>query len=82
MIIEKVLISNDLIDFLEKRNLWKQYKKVKQFLLDWHFKSAKFKIREPKKDRNFYFRINKQYRAFCKFEWGTLKVFDIYNHQK
>jgi len=82
MKIDEVLIAEDLINFLEKRNLWKQYKKSKQFLLEWHFKSVDFKIREPKKNKIYYFRINRQYRAFCKLEWNLLKVFDINDHQK
>ena len=79
--IEKILIAEDLIDFLEKRNLWNQYKKCKNYLLNWFLNKVRFKLRQPKKDWIYYFRINKQYRALAKLEWKVLKVFDIDNHQ-
>lgn len=79
--IERVVISDDLISYLESRNLQKQYKKCKEFLLSWNFKQIDFKMREPKKDKIYYFRINKQFRAFCKTEGTILKIFDIDNHQ-
>ncbi|MDQ7008775.1 MAG: hypothetical protein Q9M94_00610 [Candidatus Gracilibacteria bacterium] len=79
--IEKVLISDDLINFLERRNLDKQYKKAKNYLLDGYFEKIRFKLKEPKKDGIYYFRINIQFRALCKLEGNILKVFDIDNHQ-
>jgi len=63
--IEQVYISDDLIDYLEKRNLGTQYKKVKSYILAGNYRQVKLKLREPKKDGIFYFRINKQYRAIC-----------------
>lgn len=79
--INKVIISDDLINYLETRKLEKQYIKAKNYLLKWNFKQIDFKLREPKKDKIYYFRINTQFRAFCKLEWNILKVFDIDNHQ-
>lgn len=79
--IKKVLIAEDLIDYLEKRNLSKQYKKAKKYLLNWLYKKIQFKLKRPKENRVYYFRINKQYRAFCLLEWSTLKIFDINDHQ-
>jgi len=79
--IKKVLISDDLIDFLQKRFLVAQYKKAKNFILNWYYKNVNLKIREPKKTKIYYFRINKQFRALAKLEWDILKVFDIDNHQ-
>lgn len=79
--INKVLISDDLIGFLEKRNLVNQYKKTKEYILKWYFKQVDLKLREPKKDKIYYFRLNKQYKAICKIEWEILKIFDIDNHQ-
>jgi len=78
---EKILIAEDLIDFLEKRGLWKQYKKVKNFLLEWHFSLIKFKLRKPKHDKIYSFRINDKYRVFWKVEWDLFKVVDISDHQ-
>jgi len=79
--IEKVLISDDLIDFLEKRRLSEQYKKAKKYILKWLYKQVNLKLREPKKIGIYYFRINKQFRALAKLDWNTLKIFDIDNHQ-
>ena len=79
--IEKVIISDDLIGFIEKRNLENQYKKVKNYILKWLFRQVNLKLRKPKKDKIYYFRLNNQYRAICKIEWDILKIFDIDNHQ-
>lgn len=79
--IKAVLISDDLIKYLEDRKLDKQYKKSKEYILKWFLKQVKLKLKEPKKDKIFYFRINKQFRAICKLDWEILKVFDIDNHQ-
>jgi hypothetical protein len=79
--ITKVLISDDLIDFLEQRNLWDQYRKTKEYILQWHLKQVQLKLRKPKKDKIYYFRINKQYRALCIIDWEILKIFDIDSHQ-
>jgi len=79
--INKILISNDLINFIEKKNLVNQYKKAKGYILKWLYKQVTLKLREPKKDKIYYFRINKQFRAICKIEWKILKIFDIDNHQ-
>lgn len=79
--IEKVLISSNLIEYLEKGNLWDQYKKTKNYLLSWNYRQIDFKLREPKRNKIYYFRINKQYRAYCKFDWNNLNIFDINDHQ-
>lgn len=79
--IKEVLISDDLIKYLEDRKLDEQYKKSKEYILKWFLKQVKLKLKEPKKDKIFYFRINKQFRAICKLDWEILKVFDIDNHQ-
>ena len=79
--IDKILISSDLINFIEKRNLANQYKKAKSYILKWFFKQVDLKLREPKKNKIYYFRLNKQYRAICKLEWNILKIFDIDDHQ-
>ncbi len=70
-----------ILDYLTKRRLVPQYKKAKSFLLSWYMSQVHFKLREPKKDKIYYFRINKQFRALCHFEGTTLVVFQIDNHQ-
>ncbi len=80
MNIEKILINNKSIEFIKTRKLEKQYIKAKKFILKWYLKQVDFKLREPKKDLIYYFRINKQYRAWCRVENNILKVFYIDDH--
>jgi len=81
MIIEKIEEEIKVLKYLNNKNILKQYKKVKNMLLLGYLKQVDFKIRQPKKDKIFYFRINKQYRWYCYFEWKTLVVFRIDDHQ-
>lgn len=80
MKIENIVINKKSIDFLESRWLEKQYKKWTQLILNWNFKQVDFKIREPKQEKIYYFRINKQYRAWWRIENNILKIFHIDNH--
>jgi hypothetical protein len=48
--------------------------------LKGNFKQADFKLRQPKKDWIYYFRINKQYRGFWVIEWKIFKITDINDH--
>ena len=73
--------EDKILSFLLSRWLLKQYQKSKKLLLWWYMHQVNFKIREPKKDQIYYFRINKQFRAWCYFEWDKLVVFRIDNHQ-
>lgn len=70
-----------ILEFLEKRNLISQYKKSKQNILNWVYSWNKLWYKEPKKSWILYFRINKQFRALCRFDWDNLIVFNIDNHQ-
>jgi len=81
MIIKNVFESDEVLIYLEKRNLIKQYKKAKNFILLWYFENASFKKREPKEEDIYYFRINKQYRAIWYIENNNLYILEIDNHQ-
>ncbi|HBB27553.1 TPA: hypothetical protein DCZ36_03610 [Candidatus Gracilibacteria bacterium] len=71
-----------IIDFLEKRNLLKQYKKSKKKLLSSEVGGLDFKEREPKKSGIYSFRINKQFRVFGFFdEQNDFIISEINNHQ-
>lgn len=80
MKIENIIINKKSIDFLESRWLETQYKKAKEWILQWNFKQVDFKLRNPKKEKVYYFRINKQYRAWGRFEENILKIFHIDDH--
>jgi len=58
-----------------------QFSKQTKFLLDGQFQSVRFKLRKPKSLGNYYFRINRQYRAICKLDGATLYVYRIDDHQ-
>lgn len=61
---KKVLVPKKYIKYLEKRELLKQFEKNVNFLKNGNLKSADFKLREAKNNEIYYFRINKQFRAF------------------
>jgi hypothetical protein len=78
----KLILEEDyILEYLEKRNILKQYKKSKSNILNWNYSWNKIWYKEPKKDEIIYFRINKQFRALCRINWIKLIVFDIDNHQ-
>lgn len=62
----EVRINTIAESYLEKRNLTKQYLKACEYIVDGNTKNTGLKLREPKSHEIWYFRINKQYRAFCK----------------
>ncbi len=80
--IENIYEKEYIFDELVKRNLVKQYKKSKIYIISWIYWKTDFKLREPSKDWIYSFRINKQFRAFCYLENNSLIVYKIYNHQK
>ncbi|MDD2745162.1 MAG: hypothetical protein PHU93_01370 [Candidatus Gracilibacteria bacterium] len=82
IVIQSIRISEVSIEYLKKRRLEKQYLKAKKLILAGRFSNVDLKIREPKKERIWYFRINKQFRALCELEGDILYVLAIDNHQK
>lgn len=80
--ISHVRISQASLEYLKKRKLEKQYIKAKELILSGQFFNVDLKIREPKKDRVWYFRINRQFRAFCELDGEVLYILAIDNHQK
>lgn len=81
--IVQILEKKEIASYLKSRNLLKQYKKAKQYLLSGNYLNTKFKERNPKGSGIWYFRINKQYRALGVFnDLGQLIIFKIDNHQK
>lgn len=81
MNIQKIIKNNKIEKYLEKRQLLKQFEKIEKYILNWNFKAIDFKLREPKKDEIYYFRINKQFRVYWKIFKNTLVILDIDNHQ-
>jgi len=80
--INKIYEKPWILDFLEKKNIKEQYIKSAKFLVNWYFWKTDFKIRQPKKNRVWSFRINKQYRAFWIMDKNNnLLIFEINSHQ-
>ena len=79
--INKILETQEVFDFLEKRWLLKQYKKSKAYILAWIYGKTDFKLRKPKEKWEWSFRINKQFRAFWKIDDKDLIIYIIDNHQ-
>ena len=81
MKINSVIEYKKIIAYIDSHNLLDQYKKAKQKVLNWEFKSVDFKRRRPYKSEKYYFRINKKYRAFWYINWDILEIFEINDHQ-
>lgn len=79
--ISSIVESEKVIAYLESRFLLSQYKKAKQNILMGNIAGAQLKYRNPKQDGILYFRINKQFRAWCEKRDKVLIVFRIDNHQ-
>jgi hypothetical protein len=82
VLISSIKISEESLEYLKKRKLEKQYLKAKELILLGRYKNVDLKIRAPKKEQVWYFRINRQFRAFCELEGETLYILAIDNHQK
>jgi len=80
IVINSIIEERGILEFLKKRNLVSQYKKAKSNILSGYFTSSDFKLKKPKKDRIWYFRINKQYRALCIYGDQELIVLEIDPH--
>lgn len=79
--IKNIFIDDKILEYIKKRWLYSQYEKSENYLKSWNFRQLKLKIREPKKDRIYYFRLNKQFRLWCKIDDESIKIFFIDNHQ-
>ncbi|MDP4008495.1 MAG: hypothetical protein Q8P68_04875 [Candidatus Peregrinibacteria bacterium] len=82
MKITQIFETPEVVKFLKSRNLAKQYQKAKRYLLEERVLTVRFRERKPKGSGIWYFRINKQYRAYGVFNaTGDLVVFEVNDHQ-
>ena len=81
LIIKKIYEKEYIFEDLTKRNILNQYKKSKNLIIEWIYWKTDLKLRKPKKDWIYSFRINKQFRAFGYLENDNLIVYKIDNHQ-
>jgi len=79
---KNIFETSKVLKYLQERHLLKQYKKAKNYILSNNITQVGFKRRKPKERELYYFRINKQYRAWWKFnQEGNFVVWKIDNHQ-
>ena len=76
----KVFIEESILEKIEKKWLLKQYEKIESLLKEWKLKSVDFKLIQPKSEKIYYFKINKQYRLWCKYFNNEIKIFYFDNH--
>lgn len=80
--INEIYETKKVIDFLTDRQLLLQYDKAKNNILKWYNSWTLLKIMNPKNKWIYSFRINKQFRAFCRIKnTGKFVVYKISNHQ-
>ncbi len=77
----KVRERQKAIDYLKKRQLEKSYLKVKGYLAKGQLKIIDFKLRKPKSEGVYYFRITRKYRAIGHFIDDIFVVTEISDHQ-
>lgn len=82
MKIQNIKERKKVADYLLKRNLLDQYKKAKQYVLEGRGEKVDLKLRHPKKEGIWQFRINRQYRAFGFVENEIFKIAKISDHQE
>ena len=80
--INRILERAEILKYLQIRNILKQYKKAKNYLLTENLNQIQFKKRQPKADSVWYFRINRKYCAIGYFDDdGDFIVVGIDDHQ-
>ena len=77
----KIIINKKIKNFLQKRDLQKQFKKCCQDLENNNLKKVNLKKLSPKWMNIFSFRINKQFRAMGIFHENVFRIFKISDHQ-
>ncbi len=76
---DKIMELSDIYWYLEKRELIKSYVKAKNNLSLWITNWLDFKLRKPKNEWVYQFRINQKYRAFWTIkDYWDKKVFIVH----
>lgn len=81
MWVKKVKYDDKIKEYLERRWLFSQFKKVVWYIVWGMYRQVAFKLRQPKQDWIYQFKINGQFRALGTKKWETLYIFHINNHQ-
>ncbi len=80
--ISTILEEEGIKEYLISRNLLERYKMAKdKLIISSRIRWLDFKIREPKRDRIFSFRINEKWRAYGYYKDSIFIVSKISDHQ-
>jgi len=78
----KILEEKGVREYLEKHNILKKYKQVKNNFEAGRYQQIQLKKRQPKQLNELQFRISKKYRAFRYFKDNNLFIVtEISDHQ-
>ena len=77
----KVYETDTAVAYLKKRELIKPYLKAKQYFQQGHTRIVKLKLLQPKKNKEYQFRINDKYRARGFYKENGFLVTEISDHQ-
>lgn len=80
-LITNIYEHKDVYSYLEKHQLIESYYKIKKLLLQGNFSTIQLKLRKPKTNRIFQFRLTKKYRCYCIIKDTTCTIFKIDDHQ-
>jgi hypothetical protein len=70
----------DILEYLSSRQILSQYKKAKNMLIGWLVQKYDLKLRKPKNEWIYQFRINQKYRAFGFFKEENEKTLFVVTH--
>ncbi len=77
----KVYETDDAVKYLQKRNIVKPYLKAKNYFESGHSQMIDLKLLQPKKEKQFQFRITDKYRAVGYYKENGFLVTEISDHQ-
>jgi hypothetical protein len=67
--IDDILESKEVVEYLKSRGISEQYRKARDMIIGGFPQKFDFKLRKPKIEKVYQFRINKKYRAFGFFRY-------------
>ncbi len=77
----KIREGKGVVKYLQRRNILKQYKIAKKHFEKNHFKIIDDKLRKPKINGIYQFKITGKYRAFYVLREEGAVVYKISDHQ-
>ncbi len=79
--IEKVFVKPEILKYAKKRNILSALKKSIEKIKTGNAYSLQLKLRKPKSDQIWQFRINKKYRVLGIIDEEDFIIYKISDHQ-